>query len=60
MPFSLLNSHPVRIGPGAAQGAKRRSGPLTARTDLESFRVRGRVDPPLFFGPRYGLYVNKL
>ena len=29
-----------RIGPGAVQGAKRRSEPLTARTDLESFRAR--------------------
>ena len=28
--------------PAAVQGAKRRSGPLTARTDLESFRARER------------------
>ena len=28
--------------PGAVQGAKRRSGPLTARTDLESYATRGK------------------
>ena len=28
--------------PGAVQGAKRRSGPLTARTDLKSSRERGK------------------
>ena len=29
--------------PGAVQGAKRRSGPLTARTDLESSGARGKA-----------------
>ena len=28
--------------PGAVQGAKRQSGPLTARTDLESYATRGK------------------
>ena len=31
--------------PGAVQGAKRRSGPLTARTELESSGARGKGDP---------------
>ena len=34
-----------RIGPQAVQGAKRRSGPLTARTDLESLRREGKEKP---------------
>ena len=41
-PFSLINSYPPSDRPGAVQGAKRRSGPLTARTDLESFGARER------------------
>ena len=41
-PFSLVNSHLLRIGPQAVQGAKRRSGPLTARTDPGSSRERER------------------
>ena len=45
-PFTLVNSGlPDR--PGAVQGAKRRSGPLTARTDLESFRARGKGRRPV-------------
>ena len=40
-PFSLVNS-PPSDRPGAVQGAKRRSGPLTARTDLESFKSEGK------------------
>ena len=31
--FSLRKQRVYRIGPQAVQGAKRRSGPLTARTD---------------------------
>ena len=41
-PFSLVNSYLLRIGPQAVQGAKRRSGPLTARTDPGSSRERER------------------
>ena len=32
--------------PGAVRGAKRRSGPLTPRTDLERFAVRERRSEP--------------
>ena len=49
MPFPSYQPSPSDR-PRAVKGAKRRSGPLTARTDLESFRVRGRVDP--CFDPR--------
>ena len=37
---SLVNSHPLRIGPERSKA--RRSGPLTARTDLESYASRGK------------------
>ena len=44
-PFFLVNSGlPDR--PGAVQGAKRHSGPLAARTDLEQFAVRERRSIP--------------
>ena len=46
-PFSLVNSGlPDR--PAAVQGAKRRSGPLTARTDLESCDAGERSEAPLY------------
>ena len=32
----------ARTRPEAVQGAKRQSGPLTARTDLESYATRGK------------------
>ena len=41
-PLSLVNSHVSPDRPAAVQDAKRRSGPLTARTDLESSRARGK------------------
>ena len=40
-PFPLVNSSPSDR-PGAVQGAKRRSGPLTARTDLGIMRGEGK------------------
>ena len=45
-PFSLVNSGlPDR--PGTVQGAKRQSGPLTARTYLESLEARERGERPV-------------
>ena len=39
-PFFPRKQHVSPDRAGAVQGAKRRSEPLTARTDLESFRAR--------------------
>ena len=41
-PFSPHKQSSLRIGPQAVQGAKRRSEPLTARTDQKSSRARGK------------------
>ena len=50
-PFPLVNSASLQIGP---QRSRARSGPLTARTDLESFRSRGKGAslPGAKIGPR--------
>ena len=45
-PFFPREQRVFRIGPQAVQGAKRRSVPLTARTDLERFAVRERRSEP--------------
>ena len=53
-PFPLVNSASPWIGPGAVQGAKRRSGPLTARTDpgaAPGYWAR-KAAPPVPSGPR--------
>ena len=42
LPFSLVNSHPLQIGPETSRARSGASGPLTARTDLEQFAVRER------------------
>ena len=44
--LSLINRGSLLDRPAAVQGAKRRSGPLTARTDLERFAVRERRSEP--------------
>ena len=41
-PFSLVSSASFGSAPGAVQGAKRRSVPLTARTDPGSCGTRGK------------------
>ena len=66
-PFSLVNSASLQIGPELVQGAKRRSEPLTARTDLESCDARGKggkvpgearqTSTGRYASPAYGLAV---